>query len=169
MGLLTPSAVRKQIKSGNTDPLYLLLGEDDVEKSALAAEFAEIVDEGLRAFNVERIPAGDMTSGDRLVDGVGALVSAVRTLPMMASMSTGQSVRRSMTSASLGSSGALMVWPFSFSLMASICRNPSSASSFRPPLSCWVADRRRSSTFPVIPARWRATLHCCAAATSWSV
>src|ERR1700694_1355086 len=79
----TPSAVRKQIKSGNTDPLYLLLGEDDVEKSALAAEFAEVVDEGLRAFNVERIHAGDMTSGDKLADGVADLVSAVRTMPMM--------------------------------------------------------------------------------------
>ena len=83
MPVATPAAVRKQIKSGNTDPLYLLLGEDDVEKSALAAEFAEIVDEGLRAFNVERIHAGDMTSGDKLADGVAELVSAVRTLPMM--------------------------------------------------------------------------------------
>ena len=83
MPTLTPAAVRKQIKSGNTDPLYLLLGEDDVEKSALAAEFAEIVDEGLRAFNVERIHAGDMTSGDKLADGVAELVTAVRTMPMM--------------------------------------------------------------------------------------
>lgn len=83
MPVATPSAVRKQIKSGNTDSLYLLLGEDDVEKSALAAEFAEIVDEGLRAFNVERIHAGDMTSGDKLADGVAGLVSAVRTMPMM--------------------------------------------------------------------------------------
>ncbi len=83
MPTLTPAAVRKQIKSGNTEPLYLLLGEDDVEKSALAAEFAEIVDEGLRAFNVERIPAGDMTSGDKLADGVAELVTAVRTMPMM--------------------------------------------------------------------------------------
>ena len=58
------AAVRKQIQSGTPDPLYLLLGEDDVEKSALAAEFAELVDEGLRAFNVERIHAGDMTTGD---------------------------------------------------------------------------------------------------------
>ena len=33
-------------------------------------EFAELVDEGLRAFNVERIHAGDMTTGDRLADGV---------------------------------------------------------------------------------------------------
>jgi DNA polymerase III subunit delta len=81
--IATPGAVRKQINSGSTDPLYLLVGEDDVEKSALAAEFAEIVDEGLRAFNVERIHAGDMTSGDRLADGVAGLVSAVRTMPMM--------------------------------------------------------------------------------------
>jgi DNA polymerase-3 subunit delta len=83
MPVATPGAVRKQIKSGSTDPLYLLLGEDDVERSALAAEFAEIVDEGLRPFNVERIHAGDMTSGDRLADGIGGIVSAVRTLPMM--------------------------------------------------------------------------------------
>ena len=79
----TPAAVRKQIKSGDTDPLYLVLGEDDIERSALAAEFAEIVDEGLRAFNVERIHAGDMTNGDKLADGVAQLVSAVRTMPMM--------------------------------------------------------------------------------------
>ena len=83
MPTLTAGAVRKQIASGNTEPLYLLVGEDDVEKSALAAEFAEIVDEGLRAFNVERISAADMTSGDRLADGVASLVSAARTLPMM--------------------------------------------------------------------------------------
>jgi DNA polymerase-3 subunit delta len=83
MPTLTPGAVRKQIKSGNTDSLYLLIGDDDVEKSALAAEFAEIVDEDLRAFNVERIHAGDMTSGDRLADGVAELVTAVRTMPMM--------------------------------------------------------------------------------------
>jgi DNA polymerase-3 subunit delta len=83
MPLTTPAAVRKQIKSGNTDPLYLLLGEDDVEKSALAAEFADGVDEGLRAFNVERVHAGDMASGDRLADGVAALLDAARTMPMM--------------------------------------------------------------------------------------
>jgi DNA polymerase-3 subunit delta len=80
----TPAAVRKQIKAGATDPVYLLLGADDVEKSALAAEFAEIVDEGLRAFNVERLHGGDMTSGDKLADGVSSLIAAVRTLPMMA-------------------------------------------------------------------------------------
>jgi len=80
---LTSAGVRKQISSGTADPIYLVLGEDEVEKSALAAEFADLVDEGLRAFNVERIHAGDLTTGDRLADGVASIVAAVRTLPMM--------------------------------------------------------------------------------------
>ena len=63
--------------------MYLILGEDEVEKSGLASEFADLVDEGLRAFNVERIHAGDMTTGDRLADGVAGIVAAARTLPMM--------------------------------------------------------------------------------------
>ncbi len=84
MPALTPAAVRKQIKSGETDAVYLLVGEDEVEKSALASEFGDLVDEGLRAFNVERIHAGDMTTGERLAEGVGSLVAAARTLPMMA-------------------------------------------------------------------------------------
>lgn len=83
MGVLTPSAVRKQIKSGATDSIYLLQGEDDVEKSGLAHEFEELVEEGLRAFNVDRIHAGDLTTGDQLAAGVASLVAAVRTLPMM--------------------------------------------------------------------------------------
>jgi DNA polymerase-3 subunit delta len=83
MPVAAAASVRTQIKSGHTDPLYLLLGEDDVERAALAAEFAELVDEGLRAFNVECIHAGDMTSGDKLADGVAKLVAAVRTMPMM--------------------------------------------------------------------------------------
>jgi len=42
-----------------------------------------LVDEGLAAFNVERVHAGEWTTGDRLVAGVAAIVTAVRTLPMM--------------------------------------------------------------------------------------
>ncbi|MGH9142646.1 MAG: DNA polymerase III subunit delta [Vicinamibacterales bacterium] len=83
MASFTPSAVRKQIQAGTPEPIYLILGEDDVEKAALAAEFADLVDEGLRAFNVDRIHAGDLTTGDRLADGVAGIVAAVRTLPMM--------------------------------------------------------------------------------------
>ena len=84
MPVATVATVRQQIASGETDPIYLLLGEDEVEKSALAAEFADVVDEGLRAFNVERLHAGDMTTGDKLAGGVAGLVAATRTLPMMA-------------------------------------------------------------------------------------
>ena len=80
---MTPSAVRKQITSGATDAIYLLQGEDEVEKSGLAHEFEELVEEGLRAFNVDRIHAGDLTTGDQLAAGVASLVAAVRTLPMM--------------------------------------------------------------------------------------
>ena len=83
MATLTPAAVRKQIQAGTPESVYLILGEDEVEKAGLASEFAELVDEGLRAFNVERIHAGDLTTGDRLADGVASLVAAVRTLPMM--------------------------------------------------------------------------------------
>jgi DNA polymerase-3 subunit delta len=80
---LTPSAVRQQIESASPDPVYLLTGEDELEKAALAAEFADLVDEGLRAFNVERIHAGDFTTGDKLAAGVASIVDAARTLPMM--------------------------------------------------------------------------------------
>jgi len=83
MPALTPSAVRRQIAAGTPDRVYLISGDDELEKSALAAEFADLVEEDLRAFNVERIHAGDWTSGDRLLDGVGSIVAAARTLPMM--------------------------------------------------------------------------------------
>ena len=83
MPVESPAAILKQIASGRPHPVYLLQGDDDVEKSALAGEFGELVEEGLRAFNVERIHAGDMTTGDRLAGGVASLLAAARTLPMM--------------------------------------------------------------------------------------
>lgn len=72
---LTPAALRTQIAAGETGPLYLLLGSDDVETSAVADEFAETVDEGLRAFNVDRLYGGDSKVDD--------LIQAAATLPMM--------------------------------------------------------------------------------------
>jgi DNA polymerase-3 subunit delta len=84
MPVSTPSAVRKQIASGELAPIYLLLGEDEIEKAALATEFGDVIEEGLRAFNVERLHAGEWTTGDRLADGVASVVAASRTLPMMA-------------------------------------------------------------------------------------
>jgi len=73
---LTPTALRTQIASQDLAPLYALVGEDDAEKSAVAGEFTEIVDEGLRAFNVERLYGGETTVDD--------LTQAAATLPMMA-------------------------------------------------------------------------------------
>jgi hypothetical protein len=81
---ITQAAVRTQINSGAPDSLYLIQGEDEVEKAALAHEFEALVEEGLRPFNVERVYAGDLTTGDRLAAGVASLAAAARTLPMMA-------------------------------------------------------------------------------------
>lgn len=76
MPALAISTLRAQLAAGETAPLYALVGADDAEKSAVAGEFADLVDEGLRAFNVERLYGGDAK--------VGELVDAACTLPMMA-------------------------------------------------------------------------------------
>lgn len=76
MPTLTPAALRKQIATGKTDPLYTLVGEDEAEKSAVAGEFVDMLDEGLRAFNVDRLYGGEMKVDD--------LFDAAATLPMMA-------------------------------------------------------------------------------------
>jgi DNA polymerase-3 subunit delta len=73
---LTTAILRKQLAAGDTDPLYVLVGADEVEKSAVAAEFAEMVEEDLRPFNVERVYGGDIK--------VDELIDVARTLPMMA-------------------------------------------------------------------------------------
>lgn len=76
MSRLTPSAVHQQIVSGHLDPVYLILGDDEHQKIELASEFEEAVDEGLRAFNVERFYGGESP--------LGTVLDAARTLPMMA-------------------------------------------------------------------------------------
>jgi len=74
--LLSQAQLRKQLQLGETDPLYVLVGEDDVEKASVAADFADMVEEDLRAFNVERLYGGDMKMDD--------LLQASELLPMMA-------------------------------------------------------------------------------------
>jgi len=76
MPSLTPPVLRQQIASRSVGPLYLLHGSDEVEKSALAMAFADIVEPELRAFNVERLYGGEATPAE--------IVDAARTLPMMA-------------------------------------------------------------------------------------
>jgi DNA polymerase-3 subunit delta len=73
---LTIAILRKQLAAQETDPLYVLVGADNLEKSAVASDFAEMVEEDLRPFNVERIYGGETK--------VDALIDAASTLPMMA-------------------------------------------------------------------------------------
>jgi DNA polymerase-3 subunit delta len=54
----------------------MLMGDDELEKADVAGEFADMVDEGLRAFNVDRLYGGDIKMDD--------IVDVSATLPMMA-------------------------------------------------------------------------------------
>jgi DNA polymerase-3 subunit delta len=67
--------VRRQIAAGKPAPIYLLAGPDEAGKTSLAAEFLELVDADLRAFNVDRLYGGETTAAE--------VVDAARTLPMM--------------------------------------------------------------------------------------
>lgn len=76
--MATPEAVRAAIAARTLDPVYLLVGDDDAEIARLAADIAASVEDELRAFNVERIYAGEKGGGP--VD----IVESARQLPMMA-------------------------------------------------------------------------------------
>ena len=76
MSDITPAQARKRIAAGDLDPVYLVLGDDDLEKAELAGAFERAVDEGLRAFNVERLDGAEVT--------LRQVVDAAATLPMMA-------------------------------------------------------------------------------------
>ena len=80
----TPLDVRKQIKAGTTGPLYVLEGDDLQSRHDLALEFANLVDEGLQAFNVESFYANEAANASGRDQLIGALLSTARTLPMMA-------------------------------------------------------------------------------------
>src|SRR6187399_2305124 len=77
MPSVSPADVRAKIAKRTPDPVYLLLGDDDAEIMRLASDLAAIVEDELRAFNVERIYAGKK--------GVTApsIVESARMLPMM--------------------------------------------------------------------------------------
>jgi DNA polymerase-3 subunit delta len=74
----TPQAVRKQLAQGKPDLLYLIVGDDQAEMSRLSADVSALVEDELRAFNLERMYAGEK--------GVttASIVESARTLPMMA-------------------------------------------------------------------------------------
>lgn len=81
---MKPADIRKQIKSGDTAPLYLLEGDDPQSRHDLAMEFASLVDEGLHAFNVQSFYANEATNAGTRDQMMIDLIAAARTLPMMA-------------------------------------------------------------------------------------
>lgn len=74
---VTAAALRKDIASGATASVYVLIGPDDVEKAEFAAQFLDLIDEGLRAFNVHRFYGGAARAGE--------VIDAANTMPMMVS------------------------------------------------------------------------------------
>ena len=73
----SPQAVRKQIAQRAPDPIYLIVGDDEAEMSRLGNDVSALVEDDLRAFNLERIYAGE--KGGTPAD----IVESARTLPMM--------------------------------------------------------------------------------------
>jgi DNA polymerase III subunit delta len=77
MPTISPQTVRKQLTQGKADPVYLIVGDDEAEMSRLAADVSALVEDELRAFNLER-----MYASDRSVTPA-AIVESARTFPMM--------------------------------------------------------------------------------------
>jgi DNA polymerase-3 subunit delta len=74
---ITADAFVQQIRTRKPEPVYVVIGDDDKEKSFLAQLASELVEEELRAFNVERLYGTDRTTTAE------AIVEAARVLPML--------------------------------------------------------------------------------------
>ena len=77
MASATPQTVRKQLAQGSPDPVYLIVGDDEAEMSRLAGDVSALVEDELRAFNLERLYAGEKAGSP------ASIVESARTLPMM--------------------------------------------------------------------------------------
>lgn len=77
MPTASPTDVRAAIKKRTLDPVYLLLGDDEADMARLACEIANVVEDELRAFNLERLYAGEKGATP------AGIVEAARQLPMM--------------------------------------------------------------------------------------
>jgi DNA polymerase III subunit delta len=73
----TPQAVRKQLAQGKPDPVYLIVGDDEAEMSRLAADISALVEDELRAFNLERLYASERSVTP------AAIVESAQTFPML--------------------------------------------------------------------------------------
>jgi DNA polymerase-3 subunit delta len=74
---ITADAFVTQVRARTPAPVYVIIGDDDQEKSMLATLASEVVDEELRAFNVERMYGTDKSTTAE------AIVEAARVLPML--------------------------------------------------------------------------------------
>jgi DNA polymerase-3 subunit delta len=72
---MTPREFTASLARGTVAPVYLVVGEDEAGKDEVVARLVSLVEEDLRAFNVERFTAGDAKPDD--------VVFAARTLPML--------------------------------------------------------------------------------------
>ncbi len=77
MPTTSPQTVRKQLAQGKADPVYLIVGDDEAEMSRLATEISALVEDELRAFNLERMYATDRSVSP------AAIVESARTFPML--------------------------------------------------------------------------------------
>lgn len=73
---VTVATMRTRLAAGDLSPLYVIKGEDEVEKDELVSVFAGLVEEDLRAFNLDRLHGGETD--------VGRLEACAATLPMLA-------------------------------------------------------------------------------------
>jgi len=76
---LSPQSLRIQISSGELDPVYLLYGDDEVEKTSLAGAFSAAIEEDVRAFNVERMYGAESQTT------IAGVLDSARTLPWLTS------------------------------------------------------------------------------------
>jgi hypothetical protein len=67
------TAVRAAIARRALDAVYLILGDDEAEMARLAGDIAGVVEDELRAFNMERLYAGE--KGASASGSVGAAPS----------------------------------------------------------------------------------------------
>lgn len=77
-GIVTSTAVLADLAAGRVEPVYLLLGDDEIGKTPVLGALEQLVEEDLRGFNLHRFRASD--PGFDLID----VLAAARTLPFMA-------------------------------------------------------------------------------------
>lgn len=84
MGRISLAAFHTQIADGALQPIYVIDGEDDIGKGQAIEELIQSIDEGVQAFNVDRLDASGATSAAAREALLSELLTAARTLPMMA-------------------------------------------------------------------------------------